>query len=109
MQRGKKNNHKSTPKAKATQQTKYLCYFILDIMVLDFCKVRLTTTFIGYRMRKNTQRAYQLAVGVNGVEELNVGLPLKHEVPDVLVLYFGEGRFSCVKLKNETKIVLKWF
>jgi hypothetical protein len=48
-------------------------------------------------MRKNTQRTYQLAVGVNGVEELNVGLPLKHEVPDVLVLYFGEGRFSCAK------------
>jgi hypothetical protein len=54
-------------------------------------------------MRKNTQRTYQLAVGVNGVEELNVGLPLKHEVPDVLVLYFGEGRFSCVKLKMKQR------
>ncbi len=74
-----------------------------------YCKVRLTTKFIGYRMRNNTQLTYQLAVGVNGVEELNVGLPLKHEVPNVLVLYFGEGRFSCVKLKNQTKIVLKWF
>jgi hypothetical protein len=63
-------------------------------MVLDQSQI---AKLIGYRMRKNTQRTYQLAVGVNGVEELNVGLPLKHEVPDVLVLYFGEGRFSCVK------------
>jgi hypothetical protein len=54
-------------------------------------------------MWKNIQRTYQLAVGVNGVEELNVGLPLKHEVPDVLVLYFGEGRFSCVKLKMKQR------
>ena len=52
---------------------------------------------------EDTQRTYQLAVGVNGVEELNVGLPLKHEVPDVLVLYFGEGRFSCVKLKMKQR------
>jgi len=41
-----------------------------------------------------------LAVGVNGVEELDVGLPLPDKVPDVLVLYFREGCLSCVQVKK---------